>query len=734
MDLKVFVKVGFFLSFVLVVAEATFSQDTIDFNLNFEHRVNGYSEFDRSRHIIFHEDLNANEWDSDQQKVGLFQELDMYFGRNNGTIVWEYNNTREDPNKPGWPDLDFMQTRADNFIDRHASEVEIHPLESRYANMMVGGQESLYPVGQETRIGGLVYESYEATAEYYANYLAKFFGEGGSTGLPKPRFVEVMNEPFVKADDLGTTRENIADLHNIVALRIKELNPEVKVGGYSAAFPMFEAGDFNHWNNNWKMFIDRAGENMDFFSFHLYDNAPNGVDRLEDMTYRSGSNIQAIMDMINHYSVIRLGKTLPWSISEYGFLCSGCENNSPYQEREDWYNLRSFNSMFMQILERQDQVVHSIPFMLLKANWAKPEGAEFNGYPSRLMRELGELQGETKTGEYIFTHLLKFWQFWAELKGKRLESWTIDPDIQTDAYVDGSNLFLLVNSLEFEDRELVLTINGLDQSNISKITVKELYGDVNDLPILDTLEYTEPIDRITVRKEATVLIKYELNSPLEVTESVDERSYFASTYFQPITRNEPVSFTISNVELVEHGEAILRVGLGRDHDNSLSPLLTVNGTRVDFPTDWRGFDQKTRDRFFGVIEVQVPYELLEATNQIRLTFPDDSGHISSMALQVFNFSSEIERSNQVPDLPLSTVALESTRIYPNPTFDYVTIDNFNADKVTYALVDISGKTILSDQKLNADRKINLSDFPVGIYTLVLTDSEATTITRKIIKK
>ena len=42
-------------------------------------------------------------------------------------------------------------------------------------------------------------------AEYFANEIKYFYGEGGQ---PKPTFVEVMNEPFVKATRLGTTSYN----------------------------------------------------------------------------------------------------------------------------------------------------------------------------------------------------------------------------------------------------------------------------------------------------------------------------------------------------------------------------------------------------------------------------------------------------------------------------------------------------------------------------------------------
>lgn len=695
------------------------AQDTVDINVHVKHAVNGYAEFDRSRHIIFHEDIDGNEWESDQQKIDLYEGYDVYAGRNNGGIIWEWNNTKEDANKPGWPDIDFLSGRGQTAKSNYANKTAIHALEHRYGNMMMGGQEHLYPHGQATSRHGLVYEGHEATAEFYTHYLDKFFGTGGTTGKLKPKFLEVLNEPFVKANQLNTTKTEIAKFHNVVAKRVKEINPDVMVGGYSAAHPMFEAGGFNHWRDNWKMFIDVAGENMDFFSFHLYDNAPEGVDHMEAMQYRSGSNMQAIMDMINHYSYLRLGETKPWSVSEYGFLCSGCEENSPYLEREDWYNLRSFNSMFMQILERQDQIVHSIPFFLLKAGWAKPADAEYNGYQARLMRELGELPGEPAHGGYIYTHLLKFFQFWAELNGTRIDTYATDPDIQADGYVDGNNLFVLINTLEHADTEVVLNLNGIADKTFEKLTVKHLYGDANEVPVLDTTYYTETIEQLTIKNQGTVLLKYEFAETLSPTETNNEKTYFANQYFQPITANGKQTYTFDNVQLEAHGEAILRLGLGRDHGQSLQPTLVINGARVEVPDDWRGFDQKTRDRFFGVIEVPVPHSILKAQNTVELTFPDTGGHLTSLALQVYNFSTAIERSKA--ELPAEVLKAKSglgqLRLSPNPVTNRFVL---NRTAGNYRILDLTGR-VFEQGTLATHKELNVDYLPAGVYCLQLTE-------------
>ena len=99
-----------------------------------------------------------------------------------------------------------------------------------------------------------------------------------------------------------------------------------------------------------------------------------------------------------------------------------------------------------------------------------------------------------------------------------------------------------------------------------------------------------------------------------------------------------------------NGEAILRLGIGRDHGKSLQPTVKINGINLVVPTDFRGYDQikgkqfTGRDNYFGVIEIPVPLSALQATNSITVEFSDDGGFVSTAALQVFTSTAAINRS------------------------------------------------------------------------------------------
>lgn len=75
-----------------------------------------------------------------------------------------------------------------------------------------------------------------------------------------------------------------------------------------------------------------------------------------------------------------------------------------------------------------------------------------------------------------------------------------------------------------------------------------------------------------------------------------------------------------------------------------------------------------------------------------------------------------------------------SKVYPNPTADFVTIELQQKNKITYQLTDLNGKTVLSGQFFDTKNKIDLSGQAVGIYSLCLsnpTDNFSETV--KIVK-
>lgn len=711
----------FVIGWIVGCGSAT-AQDAVDVNLNIRHAVNGVSEFDRAKFIQLHASAMDKEWPSEEVKEQFLTDYDVYLGRNNGSMPWNLSIIKQDPDKAGWPSVAHIQELGTKAINNYKNNASAHKYEDRRGNYMMGGQPVMYP-NQTKEIGPngekwyMAKDGYEPLAEFFANYVKYFHGTGGTTGQEQPKYLEVMNEPFVHADDVNSTRENIAELHRVVALRVKELNPDIKVGGYTAAYPAYEAADFKQWEKNWKMFIDVAGDEMDFFSLHLYDN--DSATDPEDKNYRSGSNVEAILDMVEHYGFLKFGYIKPFVLSEYGALASD-EYGTPYTKERDWRNIRSFSTMLMQFLEKPDVIDVATPFVILKANWWTHESG--NKYPHRLFRQKKELAGETGD-EWVYTEVAKFFQLWSNVRGTRVDTKSNNLDTQVDTYVDGNKAYVILNNMHLEPQTIALDIKGLGNINLESIYIKHLHADNSGIPSLDESTVYSAISSFDLGREATAILEYTFDKAIDISESSNESKYYADKYFQRISSGQQMNFAINGVDTGEFGEAVLRLGLGRDHGNSLKPIVKVNGSIVEVPDNVRGVDQKSRDRFFGVLEIPVAYELLKENNNIQIQFSDAGGHISSLSLQAFKFSTEINRGDDVVTGIADITGQKNLQIIPNPVQSELSIVGLDIGIYQYSIFNLSGMQIKKAQvEIHQDEtKLVVDDLPKGMYLFNITD-------------
>ena len=153
----------------------------------------------------------------------------------------------------------------------------------------------------------------------------------------------------------------------------------MKVIGYSAAWPSMEINNFAHWDENMKMFMDVAGADMDAFATHLYD----GVNVTGQNNKRSGSNSEAILDLIETYSHTKWGTVKPHAITEYGAIASGYGDN--YTDIESIQTVRGINHMLFNLLDRENKIDISIPFITDKSTWHINAGNNYQPYGAALL-------------------------------------------------------------------------------------------------------------------------------------------------------------------------------------------------------------------------------------------------------------------------------------------------------------------------------------------------------------
>ncbi|ANQ52166.1 T9SS type A sorting domain-containing protein [Flammeovirga sp. MY04] len=541
---------------------------------------------------------------------------------------------------------------------------------------------------------------------------------------PVPKYIEPFNEPMIHAADHYPGSYNSAKTDEIVtkicqfhqhlgkAVRdIPELD-NMKVIGYASAWPEFENGDFSLWNSRYKKFIDIAGEDIDLFSIHLYD----GVGLNNTGGRRSGSNSEAILDLIEAYSFLKFGKVKPIAITEYGRLVADQEgwtwNNgqSNYHPIENSQAVRSQIHMAMSFMERGEQIEMAIPFSTQKINPKEK-------YSKAALWTLNDDQ------EWELTSRKYFFEIWKDVKGERVKIENDNVDVQSMAFVDDNKMYVVLNNLNDETQNINLKLN--DNIGVDKIDIKQLKVYVDQLPELSNQTLNEVPESLPIQYGETIVVTYHFTDVVDLSNTLFEKKYYASTYLKPISSNTEQKFTIKNVTK-ENGFGKLRIGIGRDHGKSLLPTVKVNGQEVIITNDIiKGYDQSNRSRFFGVLEIPFDQNLLKSgSNEISVLFSDQGGHIASVGMIVNTTTKAADIVEDEDDITsLDDHGTEKIKIYPNPADKEINLFFNKVGKAQIKLFDLHGKLIkvyISDLQ---HQVIPTDDLQKGLYILKVNQAD-----------
>ena len=545
------------------------------------------------------------------------------------------------------------------------------------------------------------------TVEYFKNYVDTYL---------RPEYYEPMNEPFVNARNFYDE----PDFDPVAEARVKlemtqffkhvgqkiHAAPELanmKVIGYSAAYPSFEKNDFTIWDQNMKMFMDEAGADMDGFSTHLYD----GINQIGQDTRRSGSNMEAILDLIETYSFVKWGIIKPHAITEFG----GIENGE-YNDIMNVQSIRSQNSILFGLLERTDRVEIAIPFTTGKSTWHIIEENNYMPYKAVLYKPIPIGVPLDQVTGWQYTNRIHFYDLWKGVMGDRILIRSDNKDVLVQGFLEGNKLHIALNNLDDFEQPINLNLNG-NLPNISELTIKSLIIHPDADPDYTIQTSTELLETYGLKKNETALLEYTFSEPITLDNVIQSERYYSTTYLQPIQANNPINYNFNNVDLVGNsGYAMLAMSIGRKHDRSKSPTVVVNGVSIPVPSNWKGYNQIDRDDFFGTIEIPIPFDLIQESNSVSITFEDSNGHLSSLVLNVATYDSSLLEINT------SEVTTQKMKLYPNPTSAELNIVNAKMDS-TISIYSITGVRVFISKYDGLP--INLDQLDNGLYFVKIDD-------------
>lgn len=640
---------------------------------------------------------------STQRFLGDESELarEKYFNMHDSHMSSDYTQT----------EVEFMQDILNAHYGRaFYSPLTAHrrlPFPSATESMMVGAQNnlqikqrSLFPyyskrlvVTDHPRNAYRPGRDPAEVARWAADYFEYYFDED-----TRPMFYEPINEPFVHARDFlqGPWDLNEVNAHKRqMATIFREIGREfdtrgltTKVLGYSSAYPSMEIRDFSHWETNMKMFMDIAGDYIDAISTHLYD----GVNVVGEHTYRSGSNADAILDLIETYSNVKWDYTKPHAITEYGGIIRRPEGEIHYDPSYASQELPSYNHILFSLLERQDRLVTSIPFITGKSRWYY-QSNNLHPYGAAMWRPDPDKIIGNKVNGFLLTEKAKFFQLWKDVRGNRVDIRSEDPDLKVQAFVHGTQAFIALNNFENTDKTIWLSfLNHL--KGFVDVRIKRLHVQPRQAALFIDETVTEMPSLLSLAPSETVILHYTFAEALEQTETLRSKTYYTDEHLQPIQADQTLTFNFHQLALNSHGNsgdlmtliddfefdqdyfdeqggpegfppvntppskdepdfkrlahayfyqqgyhrsegyATLRMSIGRDHHQSKLPKVYVNKHRIDTPNDWAGYNQINRDDFFGALEMILPLKHLKPDTQVDIVFPDSGGRVSSVVLDV----------------------------------------------------------------------------------------------------
>ena len=272
----------------------------------------------------------------------------------------------------------------------------------------------------------------------------------------------------------------------------------------------------------------------------------------------------------------------------------------------------------------------------------------------------------------------------------------------------------------FDEKSYATAISVYNQ-NISKLIVEKQERDKqNNLKIQtalsskNALQQTNDLVNTVLSSEMTSLRTFELSSfgdwNCERPMPPINRNFTISPRF--INSADGKSIKYENVYIVDKNKNALFTY------NKSCPLLCNKKSKNVL---WI----VTPDNKIGIVNSQVFLDAIsESTTPVfNLTLLDNSEGVNELKSIVTGKTEETDNLITPETTTETTSSTLNVTAYPNPTKDVVNIKLQQQEKVTYSVVDLSGKLILKGQFNDVQYKIDLSNCVSGVYNLSLFISD-----------
>ena len=563
-------------------------------------------------------------------------DLGMYFGRElggaYGVIGWNAAAVKEDAARPGYVDMTNLANKlnpnnggsSSGFMSHFGPNLNV-AMHDRYNTV-----PSFMPTWVAT--GDNPSHTHAVNTDAYGEFIAGIL-QNNYTSWTRPATYEIVNEPDWRV--WGDQR--FADLHTAVKSHVNSAGLNVAIGG-----PCMSVGYFyknNYSSFSMKNFIDNTACNLDFYSFHVYDYmqwdaaATNFNGRVS-----TGLPIEGVLDLIESYTRNQYGKNVDIVLSEHGgyistdqeialdtiantyFPGSGFTWEMKRRSVSERLAVSSEIANTMAFMNNPHVVRKSVPFILL-------ESASWN--PRYYSTLLVKQNFDKNSNVWVESTYVNFYKFFRNVSGRRVRTVMNDPDLQCQAYVNGSKLYILINNLARKAEELALDVPSQD---IQSILVRRFGRNADFTPFFtETAVGTLAGLQIGEQEALAIEVNY-LQSPSEKL-VLDETPYYSSLYQQQFSGSQTFNVAVANPASAR--SALLRIGVGRGTGTDRDLQVVFNGTPLAVPLEDCADYLENSSEYGSTKLVPVPVSLLQANNSVQISWPNGGyGGIGAVVLRV----------------------------------------------------------------------------------------------------
>ena len=626
---------------VSVIAQA--QEVVIDIKPSESKAINGHGELVREKYFnISNGGKNFESTVNNKQRSDrYFEELQMSFGRDlgmvNPAVRWGGGIVREDANRPGYVDLTNLKNRAspsngevsDLFQSRFPKNLGVanHDNHNAYPDFME--QRTTSQAGEK---GKLPVNS-DAAGELAVNLLKYNY-----TDWTRPITFEPINEPHWAID-----KSLLANLHLSIWEKAKEENISTEIGG-----PCFSVGYFYKKNyqdfSGMAGFIDNTDCKLDFYSFHIYDylkwdNARN------DFTGRvsTGLPIEGVLDVIPNYTLNKYDKKVGLVFSEHGGYIYQNEEGAltnlankyfPGDDFDFQMKKRSISNFIMvnsaiantmAFINHPDVVKKAVPFIILESYSWDPK------YYSSLL----VANNFTNKNDWQESKLIHFFEFFKDVKGRRVQTVCNDLDVQHHSFVDENKLYVVLNNLSVKDEDLKL---NLPESGIQSIQLRR-YGRNTDFTPYFEENTVSSLEGLQLKGYEKMVITVDYEEVIQEKSYVNEVTYYGNEVTKQFTGSK--KFTVEVPDLKNAEYAMLRVGISRPARTNKEVEIGINNNRLTVPMEDCADYLENNDEYATTKILRIDTSMLRNSNSITVKFNDGKiGGVGAVVLRVAYLSSD----------------------------------------------------------------------------------------------